>query len=515
MDDPVQPGQVLAKKYRVDRVLGIGGMGVVVAATHLELDQKVALKFMHAGVFVTEDARLRFQREARIASKLHSEHVARVTDTGTLENGAPYIVMEYLDGVDLSGQLSQYGPMPVGYAAECVVQACDAIGEAHANGIVHRDLKPANLFLTTRPDGSPLVKVLDFGISKASGGPEAGMAMTKTGALLGSPLYMSPEQMRSLKTVDARTDIWALGVILYELLTGRTPFISETFADLLLEVLTAQPPTLLQLRPDVPPEVSALVERCLTKDPAARVQSVAEIAEVLAPFCVASVGILAERITALARRSGTTGDPRVTTGNSRPNLTPSPVQTSPGPASLGAPHPAGIAAPPPGARTHAEFGATGSPEPSTRSAPWGWIGLGTAVALGAVAVVVTLPRVHGSFTGSLTSVEPSALSDAAPAAPPVAPFATGPATASPPSTGAPIAASPAPPTIATAQPLPPAPAVPPTPNTPGTHPLSRVAPPAPPTPALPATVHPAPPTPPRAPATTTAHPQSGMLDTSE
>jgi hypothetical protein len=314
MDEPVQPGEILAQKYRVDRVLGVGGMGVVVAATHISLDQRVALKFMLAQAFQRPEALSRFHREARIAVKLRSEHVARVTDTGTLENGAPYIVMEYLEGADLGAQLAQNGPMPVGFAAECIVQACDAVGEAHSHGVIHRDLKPANLFLTQRPDGSPLVKVLDFGISKASASAEEGMAMTKTGAIMGSPLYMSPEQLRSLKTVDARTDVWALGVVLYELLSGVVPFNADSFGDLLLLVMTTPHRPLATFCPQIPPQVSMLVDACLAKDPAQRVQSVAQLAEALSPFCSATGVVIAQRVVALARRSGTTGDPRVITG---------------------------------------------------------------------------------------------------------------------------------------------------------------------------------------------------------
>ena len=265
MDEPVQPGEILAQKYRVDRVLGVGGMGVVVAATHMELDRKVALKFMLAGGFTTPEGLARFHREARIAVKLRSEHVARVSDTGTLENGAPYIVMEFLEGTDMSAQLEQFGPMPVGFAAEAIVQACDAVGEAHAHGIIHRDLKPANLFLTQHADGSPLVKVLDFGISKAAADSAAGMSTTKTGAVMGSPLYMSPEQMRSSKTVDARSDVWSLGVILYEFLTGKTPFDGESFGDLLLQVMTVPHRPVRELRPEVPPALAALIDGCLVK----------------------------------------------------------------------------------------------------------------------------------------------------------------------------------------------------------------------------------------------------------
>ncbi len=226
----VAPGTVLAGKYRVTRVLGEGGMGVVVAATHIQLDEPVALKFMLPSALGSTEAIARFLREARSAVKLKSEHVARVSDVGTLDTGAPYIVMEYLEGSDLAGELLTRGPLPPTDTVEYVVQACDALAEAHALGIVHRDLKPANLFVTRRRDGSPLVKVLDFGISKSSALNEVGGggSLTKTGGLMGSPVYMSPEQMKSAKDTDARTDIWALGIILYELVGGRTPFESET-----------------------------------------------------------------------------------------------------------------------------------------------------------------------------------------------------------------------------------------------------------------------------------------------
>jgi serine/threonine-protein kinase len=433
MEDPVRPGEILAEKYRVDQVLGVGGMGVVVAATHLELEQKVALKFMHANAYITEEARNRFLREARIASKLRSEHVARVTDTGVLANGAPYIVMEYLEGVDLSVQLTQHGPMPLGYAAECIVQACDAVGEAHAHGIVHRDLKPANLFLTQHTDGSPLIKVLDFGISKATQGVDGAMAMTKTGALLGSPLYMSPEQMRSLKTVDARTDVWALGVILFELLTGTTPFNADNFGDLLVLVMTSEPSQLHSHKPDMPAEVAALIQRCLTKDPALRVQSVAEIAGVLAPFCSASGVVLAQRIHAVAQRSGTTGDPRVT---GTPQL---------------------------GGGTHAGWGGASAPgvSPQPSSAWMGWVaGLAGLLVIGGG--IAALTRAHGATSDSSATTaaptrDPSGVASASVIAMP-------PPTGAPSSTAPPISSAPTPTDSASAAvPLPPEPAVGPQP----------------------------------------------------
>ena len=225
-------------------------MGVVVAAMHLELDKLVALKFMHEEMSANALAGDRFLREARAAARLNNEHVGRRLSTSArLPDGVPYIVMEYLEGKDLSGKVLQTrGPLPRSRGvAEYALQVCEAMAEAHAQGIVHRDLKPQNLFLTTRPDGRMLVKVLDFGISKsqfARGGP------TTTQQTMGSPLYMSPEQMRSARTVDSRADIWSIGVIIYELLSGQLPFAADTLPELLLKVMSDPPIPLDQVRRD-------------------------------------------------------------------------------------------------------------------------------------------------------------------------------------------------------------------------------------------------------------------------
>ena len=235
-------GDILAGKYRVDRVLGEGGMGVVVAATHIQLDERVALKFMLPAALEAPGATERFLREARAAVKLKSEHVAKVLDVGTLENGSPYIVMEYLDGTDVAGMLARAGKRPAAEACDYLIQVCDALSEAHGLGIVHRDLKPANLFVTRRSNSDPLVKVLDFGISKVTTLSDSASALTKSSVMLGSPLYMSPEQMKSSRDVDTRTDIWSLGVILYESLSGRVPFDGDTIGALMAKVLVESPP---------------------------------------------------------------------------------------------------------------------------------------------------------------------------------------------------------------------------------------------------------------------------------
>ncbi|MFS8068755.1 MAG: protein kinase domain-containing protein [Byssovorax sp.] len=299
--EPPRSGDIIAGKYQVEKILGIGGMGMVFAAQQLTLRRRVALKVLLPAAFELPGAIERFLREAQAAVAIQSEHVARVLDVGTLDDGAPYIVMEHLSGSDLSRLLRDSGPLTVGEAIEYVLQAGEAIAEAHALGIVHRDLKPANLFLTRRADRSPLVKVLDFGLSKmkgAEGSPD--VSLTATATVAGSPHYMSPEQLRSLKHLDQRTDIWALGVILYELLTGARPFSGASSSAICAAVVADQPATLKSLRPELPPALEAVVLRCLEKDPARRTPSIGALAEALAPFAPARSAQSLERIARLS-----------------------------------------------------------------------------------------------------------------------------------------------------------------------------------------------------------------------
>jgi serine/threonine-protein kinase len=301
----VREGDILAGKYRVERVLGMGGMGVVVAAHHLQLDEKVALKFLLPDALDNSEAVARFAREARAAVKIKSEHVARVIDVGTLPNGAPYMVMEYLDGGDLAAWLLDRGALPIEQAVEFLLQACEAVAEAHALGIVHRDLKPANLFCIRRADGRLSVKVLDFGISKVTQfGAPGSSALTHDTALVGSPLYMSPEQMRAANSVDSLTDIWALGVILYELLTGKVPFAAESLPEQVHRVTTEPPTSLRELRPEVPPELEGVILRCLEKNRAERYHNVAELALALYPFAPMRARASIERISDIVQTSG-------------------------------------------------------------------------------------------------------------------------------------------------------------------------------------------------------------------
>jgi serine/threonine-protein kinase len=258
------------------RVLGQGGMGIVVQAMHLQLHQPVAMKFLLPEVLGNQQVVQRFLREAQAAVRLKSEHVARVIDVGSLETGAPYMVLEYLEGADLSNV--SRAQLTVGGIVDLMLQACEALAEAHSLGIVHRDVKPANFFITRGADGAPLLKVLDFGISKT---PVTGSNLTATQAVMGTPAYMSPEQMRSSRDVDHRSDIWALGVVLYELLQGAPPFGGDTFSSMVIKVVTDPLP---QMTVQLPGDLAAIVYRCLEKDPARRFQNVAELAHALAPY---------------------------------------------------------------------------------------------------------------------------------------------------------------------------------------------------------------------------------------
>ncbi len=263
---PVALGQILLEKYRVDRIIGEGGMGYVVAATHLTLGTPVAIKLLrteHAG---RADFTARFLREARAAVAIQSEHVARVLDVGTLPGGAPYMVLELLKGVDLGEELARRRRIPYEDAVEYLLQACEALAEAHGLGLVHRDLKPSNLFLTRRADGSPMIKVLDFGIAKAIGGRFGdSAAQTRTGALLGTPYYMSPEQARG-QNLDPRSDLYSVGVVLYELFTGERPFEGKDPQEVMIKHVSVDARRPSALRPDLPPLLERIILACLSKD---------------------------------------------------------------------------------------------------------------------------------------------------------------------------------------------------------------------------------------------------------
>jgi serine/threonine-protein kinase len=288
-------GTILSGKYRIDGVLGVGGMGYVLAATHLQLRERVAIKMLLPERAKQADTVARFLREGRAAVRIRSEHVARVLDVDS-DGDAPYIVMEYLEGSDLADVLHRNKSLRPEVAVDYLLEACEALAEAHALELVHRDLKPANLFLVRLPGGRTSVKVLDFGISKSTAADDGDAAMTKTTSTVGTPLYMSPEQLRSSKNVDVRADIWSLGVILFELVAGRPPFRAASIAELGAKVLTTEAPDLRTVVPDAPPALAEAVRTCLRRDPRQRFASVADLARALAPFGTASAAISAARI---------------------------------------------------------------------------------------------------------------------------------------------------------------------------------------------------------------------------
>jgi serine/threonine-protein kinase len=282
-EPPVSPGEIVADKYRIEQTIGSGGMGVVVAATHLQLNQRVALKFVRSHSQSDRVLGERFLREARASFRLRSEHTVRVLDVGTLPTGVPFMVMELLEGQDLRDVLLAKGPLPEADALEYILQACVALQEAHAYGIVHRDLKPRNLYLTRRIDGTPCVKVLDFGISKVpkEDGADSEGPLTSPEIALGSPRYMAPEQWKASSAVDARADVYALGMILYELLTGELPLRDLPLGELLRRMVAGAIPGPREVRPSISDGINKVVLKALRPHAEERFQSAQQLADAL------------------------------------------------------------------------------------------------------------------------------------------------------------------------------------------------------------------------------------------
>jgi serine/threonine protein kinase len=401
-----QVGDLIAGKYRIERALGEGGMGIVVLARHEQLDQLVAIKCMHLRPGLPDDAVTRFLREARAVAKLRGENVARVIDVDTLDDGIPYIVMEYLEGRDLSDVLDAT-QIALPDAVDYVLQACVALAEAHAQGIVHRDLKPANLFLTHKPDGSPLVKVLDFGVSKLRTEDDPASPTTRTGTIMGSPLYMPPEQARSSKDVDHRADIWALGAVLYKLLSRQPPFNADNVADLFVKILYEPHPPLSSVCTS-PPELDAVIDRCLAKKPEERFQGLGDLAVALGPFASPDGARLVNSVLRLS------GDARATRAGQRASL----PGDSEVPSNTTVPIAHAISASVGGGTQHS-LAVTGQRKPS--KTPWLLGAAGAVVLLAGASALIVASASHRNASSNAglppSAVAPPAASDAPPPEP--------------------------------------------------------------------------------------------------
>ncbi len=262
----LSPGEIIDDKYRIVRLLGEGGMGAVYEGENTRIHRRVAIKVLHASVAGMADAVARFEREAQAAGRIGSDHIVEVLDLGTLASGDRYMVMEFMDGDTLSQRIRQRGRLAPTEVLPLMQQLLDALGAAHNAGIVHRDLKPDNVFLLrSRRGNADFVKLLDFGISKFGSGPSA-LSMTRTGAVMGTPYYMAPEQARGAKDLDARVDLYAVGVILYEALTGQVPFSADTFNELLFKIVLEKPRPLEELVPEIDPGFVAIVSRAMARE---------------------------------------------------------------------------------------------------------------------------------------------------------------------------------------------------------------------------------------------------------
>ena len=274
-------GQLIGGRYRLIGRIGKGGMGIVYEAEHVGLDKRVAVKFLLDKFTDDREVVERFHREARTASRIGHANIIDVTDVGTTDDGRPFLVMELLAGQDLARVISEGGPMPAARAVHITRQLLQGLDAAHAKGIVHRDMKPENVFLVHRGEDPDFVKVMDFGISKLIAANESKVRLTATGAVIGTPIYMAPEQVMAQTELDQRVDLYAVGVMLFELLAGRPPFIANSYLGLVTQHLQAQPPPLASLRPDLPPALVAAVHHALEKDPAQRFQTALEFARAL------------------------------------------------------------------------------------------------------------------------------------------------------------------------------------------------------------------------------------------
>jgi len=431
------PSDLVAGKYQVTRLIGQGGMGSVWEGVHATLGTRVAIKFIDAAFADSDEARSRFENEARAAAKLNSKYAVQVFDHGVMPDGRPFIVMEFLTGEPLDSRLDRTGRLPPAETARIINQVSRALARAHAVGIVHRDLKPENIFLVwDDEDQAHVAKVVDFGIAKFTDAQASGISSsTRTGSVLGTPYYMSPEQARGLRTVDYRSDLWSLGVITYRCMTGSLPFEGEAVGDLLVKICTAPIPVPSQVADGLPPMFDAWFERVMQRDPAMRFASVNELAEQLGVVCGVSRAPMGSSTSeGMAPPPGGLRPGATTPVNvAQLNLTP---QTGPVPAYGSQGY--GSGAYPPGAFTPNPVMHTPSPgasRPRTGLVVGGGV-LGVLLLAGVVGGFVWLGRSEPAETASAApppaSVAPPELPPAQPlvqAQPAVVPIVAGPAVA--------------------------------------------------------------------------------------
>jgi eukaryotic-like serine/threonine-protein kinase len=416
-ETPAPPSRgLVAGKYELVRLIGRGGMGSVWEARHISLGTACAIKFIEAEFSDSTEARNRFDKEAKAAATIQSKHAIQIYDHGVTEDGKPYIVMELLNGEPLDKRIERER-LPLQETARIIQQVCRGLARAHERGIVHRDLKPENIFLVQTPDeDEPIAKVLDFGIAKMQNGPQnQGItSSTKTGAVLGTPFYMSPEQARGLRNVDHRADIWSLGVIAFKCVTGKLPFDGESVGDLLVKICTAPLPIPSQQSPGLPPSFDAWFARALDREPDRRFATATELADAL--------GYVAGIPSRGLNRAGVPSGPYASSPGA-PYATPAVV--TPGPV---------LATPAPGAMTNAPFTSESIPGvPQSRGKMVAGIAIG-AVLLGAVGTLGLLQFQRRSQTTPTpsalvtpvpeTSTPPAPPPEAAPPLPAATPIAS-------------------------------------------------------------------------------------------